>query len=251
MSKKKLLIFLIIIALTSSGLLYYYEKGATEYERYSPPSVVSSYPQHGLIKFDPQTILSDIIDPEKNIYIPITGDLDTTNGRPVHWSQNDFMEVASSFGRYKWNDPMNYPDWKIYIFFLQGSCEEPMGFYDVGITYYKQNGLEYITRRIEIHLYYGYIEWADGGSYSRPLFHAWSAADITNKGVSADDSLSMISDDLTFQIPKSSVCGVDMVIQPSNDASYWLATVYLDISQYLYSIDRVTGELRKNKGWQK
>src|SRR5512142_1544424 len=101
-----IIVFLVwVVAVT---LLH--DNNASEEEGRHMPGLFSSYSDAGYYKIDPKTILPTLDSGNINVFIPFYGnpdDIEEVPGMPVHWSQADFLKIASTMGQFTWDDPMD------------------------------------------------------------------------------------------------------------------------------------------------
>jgi hypothetical protein len=143
----------------------------------------------------------------------------------IRWTQTDFLKIASALGQYLWGDPMDLEDWNVYLITLDGSCEDPIGYYYASITYFRMRDNRYSTRMIEIEPTYGWVRWADGATYSKPILHKWNSVELLRSNITADEALRVASEDakIHFQIKDS--CSATISSPRNSDTENW----YLDI----------------------
>jgi hypothetical protein len=225
-------------------ILILYDKNQDNEEDLHPPSHISSYPTFGYYKYDPKTILTSIDRGDKAIFTQMfenPTDIEEIKGITIRWTQKDFFKIASAFGKYLWNDPMSLNDWKIYLMVLEGSCDKQIGYSDVEITYFKSKNLSYITRKIEIHPYSGYILWGSDSLYNQPILHKWESVDLSGVKISSDDATQIVSTDVSNRFKIINNCGLLLTSPHNNDLHDWYFDVFADNNTISYIVNMETG----------
>jgi hypothetical protein len=215
------------------------------------PDLLAGYQSMSYFKFDPRTILTSLEKGDTNVFTPMSeDDAYSWNEIPnlsIYWTQSDFLKIASILRQTVWDDPMSLKDWKVYDISLDGECGDPIGFYDVDITYFKTTGNSYITRHIQIEPIFGWVGLGDIGNMSRfpqPILRKWIDVDLSRAKITADDALRAVSEDVrtNFKIVDN-FCSVWMLswrFDPKN----WVLDVSLGPDRTIsYKIDLYTGNM--------
>ncbi len=242
---KKLLIgvlILLIILILIITLVYAYELDRGKLR--TSPSLLTSYSARGYYLIDPETILAKLEQGQIDVFTPLIDDPDTLeplNNVPYSWTQANFLEVASALGQMVWDDPMDLNDWSVYFIFFAGSCQDdPMGFDDATITYFKtveRHGKKvYTTRVIDIELDYNMVVWGGGATFPRSILNLWKSVDLSEAKITADAALRIAEENGSIQ--SDTICAVYISSPYSNNDGKW----HLSESGFEMYIDMDTGE---------
>ena len=218
-----------------------------EQEDLKSPHRISSYQKFGYFKIEPETILVSLTNGNTDVFIPLQEDdalaLDELTDLSIYWTQDDFLEIASTLGRQLWNDPMELTKWSVFNIFLTGHCGDHLGFDFAHITYFKTGKNYYTTRSIKITPNFGLVSWGDGNTYHQPIFRKWESIDLLGANNTADDALQIINKDLkrNFNI-KENICGVTINSSPENPRSWRLHVVRGSLDPILYIVNFETGD---------
>ena len=236
---------IIIILVLALAVILIYDNNASQEEGLHMPGLFSSYSDTGYYKIDSKTVLPTLDSGNINVFIPFYGnpdDLEEVPGMPVHWSQADFLKIASAMGQLAWDDPMDLNDWHVSSVVFRGSCDDPMGFNFASITYFKTRTTEYDTRLIEINPNFGWVRWGDGETYSQPILHKWKSVDLLGAKITADDALQIASEDAKKRFQFRDYCDVSMAAPQDNDYQVWSLNFLGAPDALRYTINLETGD---------
>ena len=232
-------IFFLILVLAG---IFIYDDYLNKEENLRLPNRISSYWDSGYLKINPETILASLENGDTKVFTPLLEnpqDVNVLTDMSIHWTQDDFLKIASAVGQYVWNDPMDLEDWSIYSIDFEGDCDDPNGFYLASITYFNMDGKRYATRLIEIYPYLGWIGWGDGETYPKPILQKWKSVDLSGAKITADDAFRMVKEDakVRFQLKD---CEVIMGSPQYSDPKNWYLAIFSgtpDLILYIINLD--------------
>ena len=234
---------IIAILILALAAILIYDNNTYKEEEHSP-GLFSSYSDREYYRIDPKTILAALDSGNINVFTPLQGnpdDIEEVRGKPVRWTQVDFLKIAGALGKFAWDDPMDLNDWHVSSVAFNGSCDDPMGFNFASITYFKTRTTVYYTRLIEIDPNFGWVRWGDGETYSKPILHKWKSVDLLGAKITADDALQIASEDAKKRFQFKDYCDVFMAAPQYNDYQVW----YLDFlgapDAIAYTVNLETG----------
>ena len=139
---------------------------------------------------DPATILSSINLGDQNLFNFEPGfppdDLPFVSS--VEWTQEDFLNLATSIFHAAWNESTN--EWILYGMGFYTRCDDILGFSDGDIYFLQETAdrKKYSGRGISIDLEYGYVMWG-GDTYRRRPFFGWKVINLKEMTVTAEEAL--------------------------------------------------------------
>jgi hypothetical protein len=214
------------------------------------PSRISSYSDIGYFKIDPETILASLEREDSIIFTPLLKDpqdiTDEVTNISIRWRQSDFLKIASTLGLLVWGDPLDLQDWSVYSITFEGFCDDPAGFDYAKIAYFKTGGVNYTTRLIEIHPYFGWVRWGDGKTYPKPILQKWNRVDLFGENITADDALRIASEDAKERFESRENCGVIVGLPQNNDFENWHLH-YFGSPGFTYIVNLETGNFTFQK----
>lgn len=211
------------------------------------PGYLSSYPNSGFYKIDPNSVLVSLAEENVDIFKPLLQEPDSVtqvSNLPISWSEGDFLMIASALGQLIWGDPMSIENWSVDSILFRTICNGSLNGFDAAdITYFKPieiNGKKvYTTRHIEIDPYFGLVRWGSGAVYSRPIVFKWKSFDLTHSIINAEDALQIADKnggkDARMQIDNK--CSI--FVSLSKDKSKW--RVDYTYTSFIMLIDPYTG----------
>ena len=225
-----------------------YDNHLNELEDLRQPNIMGSYFfKWGYFNIDPATILLSMENGGANVFTPLSEedalDREALTDLPIYWMQSDFLKIASALGQYVWDDPMDLKEWSVYTIDFTGSCGDPIGFDSAGITYFKTEGITYVTRLIEIEPYFGWARWGDEGIYPQPILQKWHGVELLRAKITADDALRIVNEDVMarFQIIDN-VCGVTVDSSLDYPKNWDLKILRGSLDMIYYTANFDTGE---------
>lgn len=199
---------------------------------------------------NPVTILEDISQEQKDIFIPIENSTPIINYAPVNWLQEDYLTIANSIHEFAWNE--NISNWKLnsILFYLQ--CDEiAYGSQSVYLTYFKlikNDAEEYrLVHNIVIQSQENRIGvWAEKYSH---LTSTWEEYKLSEFKINSDEALQIAENNngKLFRENINNNCSVSISInRKSHNEKDWIVTYYGKDSDLEFIINTNTGEY-KNK----
>ncbi len=192
MTRKTLLLILsLVVVIAIVSRLVWYDNG------YSNPLHFSQYYDYGYYEIYPETILGSLNRGVTEVFTPASEEIwdrGEQYDEAFHWSQSDYLTIANAFSQEVWHESWDPKEWKVLYLSLHQSCEDnPQGFYDFSIVYFKNLGMgfldrQYQTRLIDIIPWQGLIRWGEA-SFSDALLPGWGNASLNNFKITADDAL--------------------------------------------------------------
>ena len=252
MKLRRTLIMLII--LFGMTLLVYFMTAEVSTRESVQFPMNSSYQDTGDYAIDPDTILSDIDQGKTDVFRTIYATSTTQefesyksiHSVSYHWSQSDYLKVASALHRFVWNENLN--NWHIFSMYFHIGCQDnPTGFDSAKITYFKgmYGPLSYTTRVLDIYPVDNGVSWGGKANFPHPIF-GWRSVDLKKIKVTADDALELTEANggQEFRLRVNNNCTIDVFINPNpGQDDDWI--VYYDskgLSTFELHIDPYTGE---------
>jgi len=157
-------------------------------ERRYPDVFFSSYSNHGSYRFEPDTILSSVIQGEVDVFtITDVALAEPIYHPPFQWKQSDYLMVANALHQFVWKETLD--EWDLHDIALDGECKSIPNFNIFNVSYYKITGLqEYSAHMIGIYPLAGEGEWGGGGRFPRSIFRKWDYINLA-KLVRVEDVL--------------------------------------------------------------
>jgi len=161
--------------------------------------------------------------------------------KPIQWHQLDYLRIFGALNQHVWGDNLN--DWKIYLMNFNADCQNPSGFWDGEIIFYKtvfdEGRFKYVTRDILAEPKYLSVAWGET-RFSPPLF-GWNGFDSTKLKVTADDALRIAEENGGKEARLTNKCiNVSLFLLPG-DSQRW----EVHYKNFKISIDPYTGEVVK------
>lgn len=153
------------------------------------PRGVENYGEIHAYTFDPKTILARLDQKDGLIFEPLSdwGQKNIFPSGTFSWQQHDYLKITNALNQLVNHD--NLEGWSLYSMHFSRECaDNPIGFDDFSITYFKTMQEQYVTREIEV---WSLAKEADVGvnlSFPRKS-PDWQNFDLKNFKVTADDVL--------------------------------------------------------------
>ena len=241
MNNKRVFPWIVIAALMIVGFLIYSLVKMEWEERYpGPPASASHFETVELTLINPATVLDDI-HKGKKLALQIQPEPYPDNPpfiMPIHWSQNDFLEVAQAYGKVIWQDDLNL--WHLHHISLSKKCDSSDGkFTDAEFLYYQEvtKGKDnlYSVRAIVLSPEYGQLTWGGDTFYPRPRYFGWTEIDRMNIAkVPAEEALVLADQRGGNEYRKSvnNLCKIFVLMSPPDlKRMDWSVTYYGDTSR--------------------
>lgn len=197
---------------------------------------------------NPATILEDISEGKKGIFIPSENPTPITEYVSVNWTQEDYLAIASAIHEFAWNEELN--DWKIHSILFYFQCEEvPFGSQSVYLTYFKLIKSDVEEYRLVHNIVIQPQEkrigtWAE--KYTQ-LTSTWEEYNITEFNITSDEALQIAEDNggKLFRESINNGCSVSISLNRRihNDKDWVVAYD----SNFEFIINPYTGEYQTKK----
>ena len=197
---------------------------------------------------NPKTILENISQGKKDIFIPVENPMPTNNLVPVSWSQEDYLVIANSIHVFSWNEELS--DWGVnsILFYLQ--CDEThYGSQSVYLTYFKLIKSDVEEYRLVHNVVIQPQEkrvgaWAE--KYSQ-LTSAWKEYKLSEFKITSDEALQIAENNggKSFRENINNDCSVSISVNRTNHNDGDWVVAYS--SNFEFIIDTNTGEYQLNK----
>jgi len=213
------------------------------------PNYLSSYPDIGYFKIDPETILVSLDEGNVDVFTRLQEDpssvVSLTN-ISFSWTQADVLKIVKALGQLVWGDQMDLEHWSVYDFYLQKDCENnPNGFDSAIITYFKaveMNGKKvYTTRYIEIDPYYSMVRWGNGATYPQPILYKWKSFNLATSTITAEDALRISEEHGGMEARRKANNKCLIQVSPSKNDDKWVV-YYIPPADFSAQVDLHTGE---------
>ena len=211
------------------------------------PGYLSSYPNTGYYKIDPESILASLAEGNTNVFTPLIQEPDLVtqiSNLPISWSEGDFLMIANALSQLIWKGPINTENWSVDSIFFRTICNGSLtGFDTAEITFFKPvdvNGKKYYTTRyINIDPYFGLVRWGSEALYHRPILFKWKSFDLVHSTINAENALQIADEhggkDIRMQIDNK--CSI--YVSLSKDKSRW--RIDYTYSSFIVLVDPFNG----------
>lgn len=200
---------------------------------------------------NPVTILEDISNGKKDIFVPIENPIPINEYVPVNWLQEDYLAIANSIHEFAWNEELS--DWKInsMLFYLQ-CAEVPYGSQSVYLTYFKLIKSDVEEYRLVHNIVIQPQEkrigvWAE--KYSQ-LTSTWEEYKVLEFKINSGEALQIAENNggKLFRESINNDCSVSISLNRTyrNDRD-WVVGYVHNNSSFEFIIDTNTGEYQVNK----
>lgn len=186
-------------------------------------------------KIDPATILSSINHGDQNLFNFESGfpPDDLPFVASVEWSQEDFLNLATSIFHAAWKESTN--DWILYRMDYSTRCDDLYGFSE-GEVYFLQETSDrkkYSGRGISMEPDYGYVTWG-GDIYRRRPFFGWKVINLNEMTVTAEEALRKAEarGGLDYRRSKENQCNIYIQLWPEVSGRYDWRVHYWDDDIY-------------------
>jgi hypothetical protein len=191
----KWLIF-VILAFLIVGIVYVYDPFSSKSGW--PTSIYSeSYPDTGLLRINPETILASLDQGNMDVFLPDTRTLDDRvsgpilDNNPILWSQSDNLKIITALNNFVWKDTLD--NWSLFIMAFNTACQDnPSGLPGGDFQYFKaslENGKMINTwREMEINPEYLNVAWGGDAKFAHPPL-GLKSIDLTQLKVTAEDAI--------------------------------------------------------------
>jgi hypothetical protein len=172
------------------------------YDSLSPysgwPSGFSDYPDTGLSRIDPGTILASLDRGETDVFQPEPPSLDDLSwtgpilyNDPISWRQSYYLDIARALNQFVWKDA--WDDWNLFDMSFATHCRDnPGGVTWAEFRYYKtifnEGKIKYAWRSIYVVPEYLDVAWGGGAYFSHPIF-GWKKIDLSRLKITAEEAL--------------------------------------------------------------
>lgn len=219
-------------------------------ERHFPSGGASGLGNVRIYSFDPNTILTALDQSDGTIFQHLSDyQAPVFPSGTFPWRQQDYLKIANALNKFVMEDSLE--GWSVYNLHSFRDCSDnPVGFDNFIITYFKIDGDRYIARAIDI--------WslskdaAIGGdmSFPRPFLIGWSnwpSLDLKGLKVTAAEALQIAEAQggKTFRGTVNNQCDISVSLGDSWHISY---TPNGSGSSFQISIDLYSGEYRITSG---
>jgi len=188
------------------------------------PVGLGSYLETGYYAITPETILASLDRGETKIFMPLlaTPEANLFPSGSFPWRQQDYLKIANALSRFVWKDTLE--DWKLYKMDFDKDCNDnPVGFDDAQITYFKTEGEQYTTREVDIYPLSKEVDWGGGDTHFPRPFFGWKSIDLEKLQVSADDALQIAETNGGKQarLAVKNECKILVVVAPNINHDSW------------------------------
>ena len=156
------------------------------------PNGLGSYDEIRHYTFDPEMILTVLDQGRGEIFEPIPDYAKSYVFPPgsFAWQQKDYLKIVGALNQVASKETLE--DWEIFLMIFARNCaDNPVGFDDLRITYFKTDGDQYTTQEIDVYPLAKGAEWGGNASFPRPFLSGWKSVDLEKMKVTADDALQM------------------------------------------------------------
>lgn len=231
----------IILIILVFGLILIYQYLHDRGIKY-PSSLRSDFENIVYYEIIPDTIHYDLENGKPDVFKKTVVEPDTIL-KPTFWRQEDFIQIASTFHEFAWDEDSN--KWLINAMSFGRVCSDnPVGFESGDVSYYKQIN----QNSYKVHQIYILPEWGEitsgESNFRRPLF-GWTAIYLNKFKVNADDAL-QIAEEQGAEKFRTSIyndCSIVVAINPNPENNGWLVGYFSNngASNFIIYINPYTG----------
>lgn len=189
-------------------------------EMHFPTGGASGFGDLRIYTFDPNTILTALDQNDGTIFQPLS-DFQAPVFPPgtFPWRQQDYLKIANALNKFAIQDSLE--GWSVYnVHSFRDCSDDPVGFDNFSITYFKIDGERYIARAIEV---WPLSKEADMGvdmSFPRPFpigWSSWPSLDLKGLKVTSDEALQIAEAQggKTFRGTVNNECGISASLRDS------------------------------------
>ena len=207
-------------------------------------------------EIEPYTILETIDKGKINIFTPTDEPFGTfwpENAVRFHWSQSDFVKIATSLNQFAGKD--NISEWNLLIVSFIAECGEDSGGFSTGhfIVFrptWKIGQLYYQAREIYINPLVSIVRWGDERNYPRPIL-GWEHISLDEFNYSADEALAIAEENggNTFRYETKNACQIDVIGRDNEWIILYSAINGMKYNEY--RIDPFTGTVKYFEEFEK
>ena len=252
--KKRLFVGTLLLLGLILGIIFAYDLNLSNDESMRDPANLSSYPDRGYFKIDPETILTSLAQGNSEVFAPLPENLNSVQSSSnvsFSWTQSNFLEVASALVQRVWKDPMSMKDWSIYFILFQTDCRDNINGFDfAAITYFKLTTMEgrtvYVTRHIDVVPYDTVVRWGDGAWYPVPILQKWKSVNLAEARFTAEDALQIAEKHggKEARLNAENNCLLQVDSPQNSDYKNWYLSYLIRPDFVNYAIDLDTGEYK-------
>ncbi len=224
---------------------------------------IETYPEgyiaDNAYNIDPETILVDLGDAKKNVFIPIHGEPnvqvtiapDSTPSGTYPWKQLDYVLVAEAVHQLNKNESLK--GWQLYWmeFGISDCHDRPGGFDYAGFIFYKDDMTTHNVSAIHIHPLYQIVQW---GEATYPRYEKWHSSGPDTINLTAEDALQIAEENGGKQVRRreGNHCSLAITLGSYGSATgwsveYWPKTEGKYGAIFAIDIDASTGEFKVSK----
>jgi hypothetical protein len=230
-----------LILFTASGCL------DTYHDHPLGPIGLGSYDEIRHYTFDPYTVFVGLGQGQEGIFQPIQGYVEDNvySSGSFSWSQQDYLEIANALNRAAAKDTLE--SWNLFAMDFTKECNDnPIGFDTVQITYFRENGSQYIAREIDVFPLKREADWGGDTNFPRPFPFGWRSVNLAKHKITADDALQIAESNggRNARLEAKNNCRI-LVNIPDADNDNWLVMYYTGaFTKFYINVDPYTGEYK-------
>ena len=213
------------------------------------PGGTNSYNDIRPYTFNPETILATLDQGNEKIFQPLP-DKDLKNVFPPGsflWQQQDYLKITDTLNQIANQDSLK--GWSVYSISSYRYCaDNPKGFDNLSITYFKTKENRYDTRIMDVWPLAKDADWAGNMEFPRPFPFGWKSIDLEKIKVSTDNALQVAEANggKAIRQAANNDCSILVILSPNVFGSAW-AVQYVRggyANLFRISIDPYTSEYK-------
>ena len=156
------------------------------------PGGITDFNEERHYTFEPETILTSLAQNKGEIFQPVPGFAEENVFPPgsFAWSQQDYLKIASALNKNISSSGAVLEEWELYSMIFSRDCaDNPIGFDDFRMTYFKTAEEQYTVREMKISPLSKSADWGGNTYFRRPFLFGWKGIDLKKLKVTADDAL--------------------------------------------------------------
>jgi hypothetical protein len=175
--------------------------------------------------FNPKTILTGLDQNDKDIFrlLPDWGMQENVfPSGSFAWQQQDYLKIVTALNWVANQDILE--GWSVYRINASRDCaDNPIGFDNFIITFFKTVGERYSTRQMEVWPLAKEADWEGGADFPRPFPFGWKSIELGRLKVSVDEVLQLAEagGGKTVRQAVNNACSISIRLSPNADYDNW------------------------------
>ncbi|MBV6396393.1 MAG: hypothetical protein HFACDABA_01991 [Anaerolineales bacterium] len=207
------------------------------------------YYGEGEFSIDTSSIVESISNGNADVFVSMPSSSQSSSiatGKPVRWSQENYLLIANALYQYVWNRPAN--DWNLNLMQFSVDCKlvdygPQTGYFSFWEIFTTQEGRRRVEHQIYIKPLKNSVNWYE--IQYHPVVVDWPKINVDELNVSAIEALTIAEDagGRLIRLTVENKCMIIETLAPRKEGNPYIWTVqYTD--NYAVSVDAITGKVR-------